>query len=50
MDVVGSVVAEEMRAVSDADGQIEVLVNGHAALGERDAQLRWAYLKDLILE
>ena len=39
-----------MRAVSDADGQIEVLVNCHAALGERDAQLGRAYLKDLVLE
>ena len=39
-----------MRAVSDADRQIEVLVNGHAALGERDAQLGRAYLEDLVLE
>jgi hypothetical protein len=39
-----------MRAVSDADGQIEVLMNGHAALGERDAKLGRAYLKDLVLE
>ena len=39
-----------MRSVSDADGKIEVLVNGHAALGERDAQLGRAYLKDLVLE
>ena len=39
-----------MRAVSDADGQIEVLVNCHATLGERDAQLGRAYLKDLVLE
>ena len=39
-----------MRAVSDADGQIEVLMNGHAALSERDAKLGRAYLKDLVLE
>ena len=39
-----------MRAVSDADGKIEVLMNGHAALGERDAKLGRAYLKDLVLE
>jgi len=48
--MVWSVVAEEMRAVSDADGQIEVLVNGHAALGEGDAKLGRAYLEDLVLE
>jgi hypothetical protein len=39
-----------MRAVSDTDGRIEVLVNSDAALCERDAQLGRAYLKDLVLE
>ena len=39
-----------MRAVGDADGRIEMLMNGDAALGERDAQLGRTYLQDLVLE
>ena len=50
LNVVGSVVAEEMRAISDADREIEVLMNGHAALGERNAKLGRTYLEDLVLK
>ena len=39
-----------MRPVGDADGQIKVLMNGHAALGEGDAKLGRTYLEDLTLE
>ena len=45
----GSVEAEEMGAVSDADRGIEMLMDGDTAFGERDTQLRRADLKDSVL-
>ena len=38
-----------MGTISDADGRIEMLMDGYTAFGERDSQPRGADLKDPVL-